>query len=72
MVGVQASKTVLKISYQSFLIYLEIKSAVVGTTTMGRLAPKSPVGLLDNLLSNFKGGEESKRVTEEHYLRGRL
>lgn len=58
-VGVQASKTVVKIRYKSFLEYL--KTLVIAAEGFG---PKSLVGCLEN--SDLEVGEELGGATERH------
>ena len=56
-IGVQTSRTVLKICYKSFSEYLGILIAVAGN-----FGPGSPAGYLENF--DLRGKKESKRVME--------
>ena len=60
--GVQASKTVLKICYKLFLIYLGILILAVETTMRGDFAFKSLVGYSKN--SDLGDEEKSGRAME--------
>ena len=68
MIGAQASKTVLKMSYKFSLIYLGIRNVAVEIIVIERLAFGGLMSWLDNSSSNLKSGEESKRATKEPSL----
>ena len=73
MVEAKTSRIVLKIRYKSFLIYLEIAEAAVGTTKTESFILRNPVGWSDNLSSDLGGsGEKLERVTEGYSRRGWL
>ena len=56
MVEARASITVFKICYKSSLIYIEIRSEVVGT--IARCGPEGLVGWSDSLLLNSESDEK--------------
>lgn len=68
IIGVQASKTALKIYYKSSLIYLGIRGIVIGIIAIKKSAPGSLANWLDNLSYNSWSREESKKVTEGQSL----
>ena len=71
MVGAQASRTVLKIRYKSFLVYLKTAEVVGGTIRMGSFASRGPIGWLDNLFPDSEGDrEKSERAIEKRSQRG--
>ena len=59
MIRAQVFKTILKICYKFFLVYLEIKSLMTE-----KFGPKRLVNSSNNLLSNLRGGKELKRATK--------
>ena len=71
MVGAQTSQTFLKIYYKSSIVYLGTKGVVARTTIMRRLAFTGPASSSNNLSSDSRVGEESRRATKERFLRKR-
>lgn len=65
MVRAQASRTVLRIRYKSFSIYLGIKGIVAGMKAIERFTPKDSADWLNNSSFDSKSGKKSKRVMEE-------
>lgn len=64
---------ILRICCNSSLMYLRIKSAVVGTIIMGRFAPKGLASWPDNSFPALRrGGKKSGRTTEECFLQRQL
>lgn len=63
--GAQTSKTVLRILYKSSLKYLRTLIATTGASAIKSFVPEGLTGWLNNLSSDSKGEEESRRATEE-------
>ena len=64
-IGVQASKTALRIFCKLSLEYLEILVAEIGTLATGDFIFEGPVNWSDNLSTNLGGKEESERTIEK-------
>ena len=67
--GVQAFKTVLKNRYRSFSVYLRKTGAAAGRTATKTYSLESLASWPNNF--NLKDKKESRKVTKEHFRRGR-
>lgn len=71
MVEVQGFKTVLKIRYKSFLVYLGTRGKLTNITVIKRFAFKVLAGKLDNLSFGSEGKKELEKVTKGRFLQRR-